>query len=816
MKNTQPDKSKKIFIVAIAFLLIVLILFSILYFNNKVDVEKFNENLYSGNYEKAYKSYSKNENEYTQCLSLYLDTIVYNYNTSVITYEKAVNLVNDLIAVGFYGDKTNYCLEQIQMLQLSKTSFSSANNLFAEKKLLDSKILYLEVTENDNNYQEAQNKIIEIDELLKCNQNDYINAYELYKNNDLDTACIAYQSIIDTGINTYDAENMLAEINNIQASWDVEFIENEYSKNTYPYQAIHQNGYMYITYSQNNTHTIIKYNITSGDLDIFAIARMPGDFVIKDINTVGDYLYFIAGENVGNGKMINNPYNIYRMKNDGTNLQCVAQGDYEYLIAYSDGFYASSYSAGIMKLNKNLEFTEQINEEAAIQMQLINDTLFYSVDAHDKYKMIYSWYSYNGSESTEIRSRSNLRFIAYPSTTLYSYRVRVDYQEKVFLFDLNDESAVQLIWDDFIGIYGLVNNKLVCAKEKRNGKLEYYLLDSADKSLLKYQSRLPEDIITLKNICYENNTMIFSTPSGFLITDSEYNPINRVDLYLQDFGSIELNNEYSYLHDNEYYTNDEVVIIEDDFWYYSNSQYNIRIENRYNDDFDTNLYVAHIRTTNPEYIMVDAPYDDTYINKTRKYADMIARQYDAVFACNSDFFDENFWTGISIKDGIVYRNKIIEDMAAVYPDGRLVCYTADDNITAEDLIAAGVKDTFSFGPILLSDNMYGSNLYGHRLAVANPRTAIGMVEPGHYVVILCDGRQPSSSGLTFRSLADLFETEGCTDAYALDGGQSSAMIFMGNYINTHMNDDNGQYFRPLSEIIYFGTSNQVPEEEPIK
>ena len=112
--------------------------------------------------------------------------------------------------------------------------------------------------------------------------------------------------------------------------------------------------------------------------------------------------------------------------------------------------------------------------------------------------------------------------------------------------------------------------------------------------------------------------------------------------------------------------------------------------------------------------------------------------------------------------------------------------------------------------------MYGSNLYGHRLAVANPRTAIGMVEPGHYVVILCDGRQPSSSGLTFRSLADLFETEGCTDAYALDGGQSSAMIFMGNYINTHMNDDNGQYFRPLSEIIYFGTSNQVPEEEPIK
>ena len=151
-------------------------------------------------------------------------------------------------------------------------------------------------------------------------------------------------------------------------------------------------------------------------------------------------------------------------------------------------------------------------------------------------------------------------------------------------------------------------------------------------------------------------------------------------------------------------------------------------------------------------------------------------------------------------------------MIAIYPDGSLICYSAEDNITCDDLVSAGVKDTLSFGPILLSGGDYGNDLYTNFLSHPNPRNGIGMVEPGHYVVILSDGRQPASAGLSLKSMADLFKAEGCTEAYNLDGGQSATMMFMGEFVNTHLNDYEGIFFRALPEILYFGTSDLVPEE----
>ena len=149
-------------------------------------------------------------------------------------------------------------------------------------------------------------------------------------------------------------------------------------------------------------------------------------------------------------------------------------------------------------------------------------------------------------------------------------------------------------------------------------------------------------------------------------------------------------------------------------------------------------------------------------------------------------------------------------MLAIYPDGSLVPYSKGDDITAEALLADGVKDTLSFGPILVEDYKYGNALYDGHLVVRNPRNSIGMVEPGHYVVILCDGRETNSAGLTFRSLADLYMNEGCSVAYNLDGGLTAIIVFMGECINDHLSDDNQLRFRSVPEIIYFATSDLVP------
>jgi hypothetical protein len=63
---------------------------------------------------------------------------------------------------------------------------------------------------------------------------------------------------------------------------------------------------------------------------------------------------------------------------------------------------------------------------------------------------------------------------------------------------------------------------------------------------------------------------------------------------------------------------------------------------------------------------------------------------------------------------------------------------------------------------------------------------IGMIEPGHLVAVVVDGRQPGYSlGINGEESAALMNALGCQVAYNLDGGISTTMVFMGNKINRH-------------------------------
>ena len=73
-----------------------------------------------------------------------------------------------------------------------------------------------------------------------------------------------------------------------------------------------------------------------------------------------------------------------------------------------------------------------------------------------------------------------------------------------------------------------------------------------------------------------------------------------------------------------------------------------------------------------------------------------------------------------------------------------------------------------------------------------------MVEAGHYVVIVTDGRQESSRGLTLSEFAKLFEDRGCITAYNLDGGGTSVMFFENEMISS----PSGAEERSISDIIY--------------
>lgn len=129
--------------------------------------------------------------------------------------------------------------------------------------------------------------------------------------------------------------------------------------------------------------------------------------------------------------------------------------------------------------------------------------------------------------------------------------------------------------------------------------------------------------------------------------------------------------------------------------------------------------------------------------------------------------------------------------------------------TAEKLLAAGVWQTLSFGPALVENGQVAdfegtisvdNNMGNHSIQGSNPRTGIGMIDENHFVFIVVDGRSSGySKGMTLDEFAALFDSYGCTQAYNLDGGGSSTMVFQGEVINNPLGKHQE---RGTSDILY--------------
>ena len=101
-----------------------------------------------------------------------------------------------------------------------------------------------------------------------------------------------------------------------------------------------------------------------------------------------------------------------------------------------------------------------------------------------------------------------------------------------------------------------------------------------------------------------------------------------------------------------------------------------------------------------------------------------------------------------------------------------------NSVRANELLESGVLNCFSFGPTMINDGKVVESAKSQRLT-ENPRTAIGMIEPGHFVAVVADGRQPGySEGMLMPELISVMEGLGCQVAYNLDGGWSASMFFL--------------------------------------
>ena len=222
---------------------------------------------------------------------------------------------------------------------------------------------------------------------------------------------------------------------------------------------------------------------------------------------------------------------------------------------------------------------------------------------------------------------------------------------------------------------------------------------------------------------------------------------------------------------------------------------------------NTTVYVADVKLSDSSYLKTALAYDSFGTNVTEATSS-IAGNNNAILAVNGDYYGADR-SGYVIKNGVIYRNTVRSDSEypdlAVYKDGSFkIIYETE--ITAEELLADGVVNLFAFGPSLIENGEISvdQNTEVRQAMTKNPRTAIGIVDKNHYILVVSDGRTNESEGLSLYELAEVLKEYGATTAYNLDGGGSSTMYFNGNIVNNPTTNGHNISEREVSDIVYIG------------
>ena len=221
---------------------------------------------------------------------------------------------------------------------------------------------------------------------------------------------------------------------------------------------------------------------------------------------------------------------------------------------------------------------------------------------------------------------------------------------------------------------------------------------------------------------------------------------------------------------------------------------------------NTQVYIADVTVSSAEYLKT-ALANNTYGNNVTAKTSETAANNKAILAVNGDYYGANS-IGYVIRNGVVYRDTVREDASngdlAIYKDGSFkIIY--ENEISADQLAEDGVVNLLAFGPALVENGEIVVNTkseVGQSMA-SNPRTAIGIIDENHYIIIVSDGRTSESQGLSLYEMAEVMKSYGVKTAYNLDGGGSSTMYFNGQVINKPTTNGNISE-RAVSDIVYIG------------
>ncbi len=193
----------------------------------------------------------------------------------------------------------------------------------------------------------------------------------------------------------------------------------------------------------------------------------------------------------------------------------------------------------------------------------------------------------------------------------------------------------------------------------------------------------------------------------------------------------------------------------------------------------------------------------------------LAKRVNAVLAVDGDYY----WftgRGFIVRQGVEYlRNPggkrdvlLIDRTGDFHAIQRATTAKIEEALTQHDVV-----NSLFFGPALVIDGE-AQLIYDNidmMPEAKRQRIALCQAGPLHYKAICCASPTRGSVGMTLTEFADLCVELGAQEAYNLDGGDSTMLIFGGEKIN----DVDNPSTREISDIVYFASAF-VPEEEDLR
>lgn len=221
---------------------------------------------------------------------------------------------------------------------------------------------------------------------------------------------------------------------------------------------------------------------------------------------------------------------------------------------------------------------------------------------------------------------------------------------------------------------------------------------------------------------------------------------------------------------------------------------------------------AEIKIADPSQFrrfLAGGEYGSEKLYITTEMADSV----NAVVASSGDYYLHRS-VGVVVSDGIV--RKMAGDRADtcfVDADGNLSLLHRGELTDMEEaqayVTAHNIRFSLAFGPILV-ENGVASTQANYPLGEVNDhyaRAALCQRDELHYLLAVANSEGAWRQVPTIHEFARRIQETGCPTAYALDGGQTAAIVMHRELVNRVVFG----YQRRISDIIYFATA--IPDGE---